>query len=217
MLKWGMKYRRFLALEFIILCIALPTVIIVFRLAPYMFFFLWSAWAVCWSIYRHYHYQELKTLWRWKAVRWKNLKPVLIRWAVCCVLMAIFTYYYDPGKLFYLVKEKPEILPFLMILYPIFSALPQEFIFCTFFFQRYKPFFKTNRIRILASAIVFAYAHVLFINPVAPVLSFIAGLIFAGTFAKTRSLALVTIEHGLYGIALFIIGLGWYFWAGALI
>lgn len=82
---------------------------------------------------------------------------------------------------------------------------------------RYKPFFKSRKARVWASAIVFAYAHVLFINPVAPVLSFIAGLIFASTFAKTKSLALVTIEHSMYGLVLFAVGLGWYFWGGALI
>lgn len=119
-------------------------------------------------------------------------------------------------RLFYIVKERPQLLLFLLFFYPIFSALPQEFIFCTFFFQRYKPFFKSRKARVWASAIVFAYAHVLFINPVAPVLSFIAGLIFASTFAKTM-LALVTIEHSMYGLVLFAVGLGWYFWGGALI
>jgi len=68
---------------------------------------------------------------------------------------------------------------------------------------------------ILASALVFAFAHVLYINWIAPLLSFIAGIIFATTYAKTKSLALVTIEHGLYGNALFLVGLGWYFYGGA--
>ena len=68
---------------------------------------------------------------------------------------------------------------------------------------------------VIASAIIFAYAHVLYINWVAPSLGIIAGLIFADTFRKHRSLALVTIEHGLYGNALFVIGLGWYFYSGA--
>jgi hypothetical protein len=172
---------------------------------------------VCWQIYRHYHKAELVTLWRWHAVTWKALKPILIRWAICSFFILCFTYYYDPTKLFYLVKEKPMIVPFLMVFYPIFSALPQEFIFCTFFFDRYKPFFPTNTIRIWASAVTFAYAHVLFINPVAPVFSFIGGLIFASTYARSRSLALVTIEHSLYGLVLFVVGLGWYFWSGGLV
>lgn len=69
---------------------------------------------------------------------------------------------------------------------------------------------------VIASAIVFAFAHVLFVNWIAPVFGFIAGLIFAQTYAKTKSLSLVTIEHGLYGSGIFIIGLGYYFYSGAL-
>lgn len=213
----AMSRHVFLALEFTLLCVVLPTIIIVFKLAPYMLLFLWAAWAVCWSIYRHYHFVELQALWKWKAVTWENMKSILARWVICSLLMLAFTYFYAPEKLFYIAKEKPQLLLFLMFFYPIFSALPQEFIFCTFFFQRYKPFFRSKNTRVLVSAIVFAYAHVLFINPVAPVLSFIAGLIFASTFAKTKSLALVTIEHSLYGLVLFTVGLGWYFWGGALI
>lgn len=115
-----------------------------------------------------------------------------------------------------LFMVKPYFVLVLFCLYPILSALPQEIIFCSFFFRRYAPFFKTERAMIIASAIIFAYAHVLFINPVAPFLSIIAGLIFASTYAKSKSLALVTIEHGLYGNFLFFIGLGWYFYGGAI-
>lgn len=204
-----------LAAEFFILCLLLPTAIIVFHLAPYMFFFLWGAAAVCWYIYRHYHYEDIRTLWGWDKVTWPHLKPILIRWVVCSFLMLALVWFYDPEKLFYLPRNKPEIIPFLLVMYPLLSALPQEFIFCTFFFERFAPFFKTDRAKILASAIVFAYAHVLFINPIAPPVSFIGGYIFASTFAKHRSLALVTVEHGLYGNVLFLVGLGWYFWGGA--
>lgn len=210
-----MKKNTFLAIEFFLLCFALPTVIITFRLAPFMFFFLWGAGAICWFIFRRYHFKDVKKLWGWDAVTWENLRPVLIRWVICSILMLGFTWLYDAEKLFYIPKNKPEIIPFLMVGYPLLSALPQEFIFCTFFFDRYAPFFKTDRMRIFASAITFAYAHMLFINPVAPPISFIGGYIFASTFAKHRSLALVTIEHGLYGNVLFLVGLGWYFWGGA--
>ena len=102
----------------------------------------------------------------------------------------------------------------LVTFYPVFSALPQEFIFCSFFFARYAPFFGTGRGMVLASAVIFAYAHVLYINPIAPVMSLLGGLIFAQTYWKSKSLALVTIEHSLYGISLFFSGLGWYFYSG---
>lgn len=211
-----MNNRSLLLIEFILLCIGIPTLVIVMKLAPFMFFFLWGAGAICWFIYRHYHFTDFKRFWHWSAVNWTNLKPILIRWVICSFLMLALTWLYDPDKLFYIPKSKPEIIPFLLVMYPLLSALPQEFIFCTFFFDRYAPFFKTDKVKVLASAIMFAYAHVLFINPIAPPISFIGGYIFASTFAKHRSLALVTIEHGLYGNVLFLVGLGWYFWGGAI-
>lgn len=70
---------------------------------------------------------------------------------------------------------------------------------------------------IIASAITFAYVHMLYINPIAPILSFVGGIIFAQTYYKHRSLALVTIEHGLYGNFLFLLGLGWYFYSGSVL
>ena len=103
-----------------------------------------------------------------------------------------------------------------MILYPIFSALPQEFIFCKFFFYRYKSFFKSKITLVIASTLCFAIAHILFLNLIAPILSLIGGFLFANSYRKYKSLLLVSIEHGLYGNTLFFVGLGWYFWGGSL-
>lgn len=211
-----LMHRAVLALEFLLLCVVLPTCIIVFRLAPDMFMFLWGAAGYCMLIYWLLFYEGQKALWHWDAVTWGNMKPILLRWVAASIFMLVFIWLYDPEKMFGLLSRHPEFVPFLLLAYPILSALPQEFIFCSYFFKRYAPFFQSERARIIASAIVFAYAHVLFINWVAPVFSFVAGLIFAITYAKTRSLALVTIEHGLYGNVLFLVGLGWYFYGGAI-
>lgn len=206
-----------LVIEFLILCIALPTIIIVFSLGYYMFFFLWAAAIYCgYHLFYVGHENFAKDTWKWHAVNWENMKPILIRWIIACIGMYVFLYFYDPSKLFNLVAQKPMQIVMLFTIYPLLSALPQELIFCSFFFHRYKRFFKNIRVRVYASALVFAYAHILYINPVAPILSFIAGLIFAYTYARTRSLALVTVEHALYGNAMFFIGLGYYFWSGAL-
>lgn len=206
-----------IAVEFFILCIALPTIIIYFNLGFYMFFFLWSATAYC--AYQLFYVGDenfAKDTWKWHQVNKENMKPMLIRWVLGCVGMVAFLYWYEPSHLFAVASKAPFQIIMIFTIYPILSALPQELIFCSFFFHRYKIFFKTENTRIWASAIVFAYAHVLYINPVAPILSLIGGLIFAKTYAQTRSLALVTIEHALYGNALFFIGLGIYFWSGAL-
>ena len=77
-------------------------------------------------------------------------------------------------------------------------------------------FFKNDNNLVISSAIFFSITHILFLNFIAPILSFIGGLLFANTYNKHRSLLLVSIEHGLYGNTLFFIGLGWYFWGGSL-
>lgn len=211
-----LTHRNFIFVEFILLCIAMPAAIIMFRYAPYMFPLLWGAALYCLIIFLLVGRTELRAVWRFQEINPRNLKPVLLRFAAAAVGMAVFTWGYDPDRLFSLFYTRPDIIPRILVLYPLLSALPQEFIFCTFFFWRYGVFFHGARSMIFASALVFAFAHILFINPVAPPLSFIAGLIFAQTYQKTKSLALVTLEHGLYGNALFLIGLGWYFYHGAM-
>lgn len=181
-----------------------------------MILFLWGAATYCaYHVFIRRSQSFPKDVWKWKAVNKENMKEIIPRWLLCCAAMLIFIHLYDPEKMFNLAHRKPEFILILFIAYPLLSALPQELIFCSFFFHRYESFFKSDRAKIIASAIVFAYAHVLYINWVAPLLSLIAGLIFAQTYAKTKSLALVTVEHALYGNALFLIGLGWYFWGGA--
>ena len=120
-----------------------------------------------------------------------------------------------PIQFLSLPRHAPEILWKIFLLYPVLSALPQEYIFCSYFFQRYKPLFGAGTAVIIASAVVFAVAHILYINWVAPLIGLGGGLLFALTYAKHRSLALVTLEHGLYGNTLFFIGLGWFFWGGS--
>jgi membrane protease YdiL (CAAX protease family) len=210
-----MKERAHLLLEFLVLCILVPGIIIHLKIAPFMFSFLWGATGYCLLILRRFYHETLTDLWRWQAVNWKNLKPILIRFAFGCLVMVLFTWWYDPGRLFYVWEHNRSLIPYLLVMYPLLSALPQELIFCNFFFTRYKPYFGEGALMIFMSALVFAYAHMLYINPVAPTFSFLGGLIFASTYSKTKSLALVTIEHGLYGNALFITGLGWYFYSGA--
>lgn len=212
------KTHTGLLIEFILLCVVLPSIIIFNRLAPFMFFFLWAAAVYCgYHLFYRKHESFTQDVWVWRAVNMRNMRPIVLRWAFCVVGMLAFIYFYDPERMFSLVEHKPQFLLMLFIAYPLLSAFPQELIFCSFFFQRYKPFFPSMTARIIASAMVFAYAHILYINWVAPTLSFIAGLIFAHTYARTHSLALVTVEHGLYGNALFFIGLGWYFWGGSIV
>lgn len=208
-------YNFLLVAEFLILCIALPSFIIVNHYGKFMFFFLWSAAAYCaYHLFIKGDERFAKDIWKWKSVNKTSMKMIIPRWLFACVCMVLFLYLYEPSRLFSIAYERPFAMIVIFTAYPLLSALPQELIFCSFIFHRYRRYFTTPRARIIVSALVFAFAHMLYINWIAPTLSFIAGLIFAHTYSKTRSLALVTVEHALYGNALFLIGLGWYFWSG---
>ena len=212
----GLKFKHpWILLEFIILCLAVPGYIIATKAAAYMFVFLWAAALYSLVILLKFYKMRLQDIWRWNQVTWVHLRPILMRFLICTIGMLAICFWLLPDRFLMLPREHPEFVLILCCLYPLISALPQELVFCSFFFKRYGVFFGNSLRMVIASAIIFAYAHVLYINWVAPSLGIIAGLIFADTFRKHRSLALVTIEHGLYGNALFVIGLGWYFYSGA--
>jgi membrane protease YdiL (CAAX protease family) len=208
--------KFFISIEFALLCIALPTYIWATNSGEQMFAFLWVAFAYTAIILWRLKHISIRDEWRWSAVNWDNIKPMLIRWVIATILICGFTWFYEPSRLFFIPREAPHIIPFLLLAYPILSALPQEFIFCSFFMKRYGQYIKSDWTKIIISAIVFGYAHMLFLNWVAPVFSFFGGVIFAYTYLKTKSLALVTIEHSLYGNSIFLAGIGYYFYSGGI-
>ena len=201
-------------IELIILSIIIPFTILYFKFSSNVLIFLWLILIYCICIFclcekRHQKYKN-KLL-----ITQNTLIYVFIRWIVFSFGLFIFTFYVFPEKLFIVQKSNPGFIWKIMIFYPFFSALPQEFIFCMFFFARYKSFFGEKTLMVAMSSLAFFLAHILFINWVAPVLGLVGGIIFAGTYKKTKSLLMVSIEHSLYGDTLFFIGLGWFFWGGS--
>ncbi len=206
--------KKILLVEFILICIGVPFTLIYFKLAPYMFVFLWSALLIC--VYLHRKTPDTKniSIWRWKEVTWQNIKPILIRFFISSALLIPLVYILIPERAFGLLSQRPDIWWKVMLLYPLLSAAPQEFIFCTYFFARFKYLFTNKKHLLTAATIIFACTHMLYLNWVAPILSLFAGYFFAQTYTKTRSLALVSLEHALYGNMIFTIGLGYFFFGG---
>jgi len=206
---------NFKVIELIIIGIVIPSIVIIYKLAGYTLIILWIISLYCLVIHIKYNRNKIKDIFLFKKVNRKNLRLILFRWIVISICLAFFTYHFFPDKFLFLQKNNPNFIWLLFIFYPFFSALPQEFIFCTFFFNRYKNIITPAYIPIM-SALFFTFSHFFFINLIAPTLSIFAGLIFAHTYRKTNSLALVTLEHSLYGNTLFYIGLGYYFWGGSI-
>jgi hypothetical protein len=84
-------------------------------------------------------------------------------------------------------------------------------LYRAFFARRYHSLFPRIEASLLASALVFAWLHLIFRNHYAVILTLVGGWFFAQTYARTHSLRLVCFEHALYGNLIFTIGLGNYF------
>ncbi|MDE2029057.1 MAG: hypothetical protein KGI97_00670 [Alphaproteobacteria bacterium] len=60
----------------------------------------------------------------------------------------------------------------------------------------------------------FGFVHIVFHNPVSPLLALICGFFLAGSYMRHASLKKAAIEHALYGDMVFTAGLGVYFLVG---
>lgn len=205
----------YLYTELLVLSVGMPLALSTVLPIRYLLPCMWLT-----ALYGHIVYRALADLpetvyWRWPQVNWANLRPMLLRFAVCTVLTSLFVALWRPTLFLSFVCEKPKFWAFVMVAYPVLSVVPQEMIFRTFFFQRYQRLFRRETVTVLASAAIFAAAHLIFQNWVAPLMCLIGGYFFATTYAKTRSLALVALEHALYGCMVFTVGLGTYFYHGA--
>jgi membrane protease YdiL (CAAX protease family) len=103
-----------------------------------------------------------------------------------------------------------------MIFYPIWSAFPQELIYRSWFFHRYRDLVKKEWVLIGMNALLFSFGHIIFENLLAIILTFIGGILFALTYKKSNSLMVVFIEHMLYGNWIFTLGIGQYFYSPTL-
>ncbi len=173
---------------------------------------LWLLTLVCWFLFR----QDSPTAWKYGF--WpqspRELLRILILFGVGALIVLFGVGVAQPAMLFSFPRQQPWLWGLVLLLYPAISALAQEFVFRVFLFHRYRHLWPGTIQRVLASATTFGMAHLLLGNWQAPVLSFVGGLMFATTYARTGSWLLVTLEHGLWGDWLFTIGLGRYFYGG---
>lgn len=144
-----------------------------------------------------------------------HLRRVLRRFLIGGVFLTALTYVWRPCHFFAFPYERPKLWLIVMILYPLLSVVPQELIFRKYFFKRY-AFMGGGRLRYLrlVNAGLFSYAHLVFGNWPALILTLIGGWLFAETYQKSRNIWLVSLEHILWGNLIFTIGLGDFFVGG---
>lgn len=157
-----------------------------------------------------WQYSDMLTLGSGRS--WRNM---LLVFAVSAVAWTVITYLWRPDLLFSFPLQRPDIWIFVMALYPIVSALPQEILYRTYFFHRYGALFAHQKwVMIVVSGLVFMWGHLLFMNAFALSVTLLGGMVFAWRYYHTRSLLLVAVEHGLYGNLFFTLGLGQFLFSG---
>lgn len=141
-------------------------------------------------------------------VGFKGWLSLLFRVSIATLTILVLTYIVIPNYLFVLPYSSPMYWVAIFLFYPIWSVIPQELIYRSFFFERYKIIFRNEKVMVVASAALFAFLHIVFNNWIAVLGSFAIGLIWSFAYLRHQSLAVVTVEHAIVGIILFSVGLG---------
>jgi membrane protease YdiL (CAAX protease family) len=196
--------------EFIVLYVILP-LLVMFKLLPVPLLVILLIVGITVHLFLHYDPSFNKNnLYNWKSGR-REIGRIILLFIPLAALMVILIWQIDETKLFYLPSTSPLFLLMISIFYPVFSVVPQGLAYRALFFHRYGSLFPGNILRIVISAILFSSGHILYKNALVLLLAFLAGLIFAYRYYKTKSLLISILEHSLYGVWLFTCGLGYFF------
>jgi hypothetical protein len=152
----------------------------------------------------------------WPACR-SALPGILTRSGLAWLIVLAMVLWLYPGRPFCLASDAPLVMALISLGYALVSVLPQELVFRSYAGWRLDSLGFGLFPAMLISAALFGWVHILFGSWLAVGLSFAAGLVFFHTFRKTDSLAAVWVEHSLFGIGVFVLGLDPLFYQGGFI
>ena len=174
---------------------------------PYLMAALVVVGAIClWLLLADSSFQRFR-LWNWQHGKPHLLASfkLFIPWAC---LTAVVVYWWLPDAFLQWPAEQTSLWLMTLVLYPLLSVVPQEIIYRTFFFHRYKQILPSRYVRLGASTLLFGFAHAIYGNWIAVAVSAVGGAVFGFRYMQSRSTAVVVVEHSLWGCFLFTIGFG---------
>lgn len=158
-------------------------------------------------------------------VEWRRLlarpSKVLLRGALgrgilVATVTFLYVYGFESEHLFEFPLRRPRLWLLIFFFYPLLSALPQEVIYRVYIFEAFEPLRRHPWVAFWISAAAFGWVHVIYAGWFAVLTSAGIGLILAGVYQKHRGepglLTALLVEHSLYGLAVFTLGLGRYFY-----
>jgi membrane protease YdiL (CAAX protease family) len=206
-----MKKKVWLAIEFAILFFGVPTWIFLDQDFIHPSIIILPLLVFIFVVLRRTSDFSWKELFRWQVPRKILYGNGFILLASACLMLG-YVFFFDRGNLFNLPRANIWIFLAMCLFYPVFSAFGQEIIYRTFLSRRYSSIFPMGWRFVLASAFSFSFLHIVYYNPLSMILTLIGGLYFAWNYRLTRSVLFTSVLHGVYGIIIFAVGMGQYFW-----
>ena len=160
-----------------------------------------------------------------RGFRWRTLVrgPVLGEWKLILLFTALtaatclaFVFLLVPERFAELPQYRTRLWLFIMVAYPLLSAWPQELIYRSLFFERYRVLFPSAALLIVANGVAFGFGHLFFMNPVTITMTAIGGAVMGWAYLRNRSMLLAWVLHAIAGNLVFTTGLGVFFYHGAI-
>ena len=208
--------RLFLAFEYAVLFLLTPALLYLHPTRLNVHGTLWLVTAYAAAILHHTPGFSWRMAWQGNPLTSRDFKLIAVRFVLSTIGIVFLTTLLQPDRLLSFPLQRPGFWLIVMLLYPLLSALPQELVFRSFFFHRYQALFPHKAAMLAATAFVFGFIHIVFHNPVSPLLSLVCGFFIGGSYFAHRSLKRAALEHALYGDMVFTVGLGLYFLVGSL-
>jgi len=144
-----------------------------------------------------------------------TLLSILGVFAVGGGIVAYYVAHYHPHWFLEFPRNRPETYRLILLLYPWMSVVPQELVYRTFYFHRYGVLFgRAWWLAIALNGVLFGFGHIVIGTQLAMLGTMATGTLFAIRYAITRSFWAVFIEHTLWGMLVFTVGLGRFFFTG---
>ena len=193
-------------IEFFLIFIFLPIILfyisetkLIFATLYIVFFF--SLWKL--KKDNTFNFSRLKNKPDWKFI--------FLYFLIFSLLGFFYTFFVDKSLFFVFPKESPKVWLLVIILYPLFSVIPQEFVYRVFFLQRYKNILSKNLLmNYFVNSLVFSYAHIVFQNYHAVIITALVSPIFYYSYEKKSFLTCILV-HSIGGLLIFTYGLGKFF------
>ncbi|NBC58203.1 MAG: CPBP family intramembrane metalloprotease [Bacteroidetes bacterium] len=135
-------------------------------------------------------------------------KRIGLKFISIVTLTSLITVFFYKENLFNALQSNLSQYFTILGVYVFLSVVPQEFIYRKFYFLRYKVLFKSEKQLIVINTLVFCLGHLFFNNLLVLAITLVGGLIFSLSYLKHQSFKWICIEHSLYGLWLYTIGLG---------